>query len=148
MSRDLEPVAAHAPPTESSAPQDRPPPRNVQQAHQGSGDVPQTGPPCPSERDLPKSSELVSYPHPYSNKNRKIFYVDDVTTKYEEILKDRNIIQRMKNYVSQICINFPNNTMVFFPSFNYLRKFKKDFQYNTHIRLRKSNDGNNMKKLI
>ena len=78
---------------------------------------------------LPGSSELVSYPPPYSNNNRKIFYVDDVTTKYEEILKDNNIIQRMKNYVSQICIIFPNNTMVFFPSFNYLRIFKKDFKF-------------------
>ena len=78
---------------------------------------------------LPIKSELVTYPSPYSSRNRKIFYVNDVTTKYDEILKDRKIIQRIKEYVSQICTIFPNNTMVFFPSFNYLTRFKKDFQF-------------------
>jgi DNA excision repair protein ERCC-2 len=76
---------------------------------------------------LPQDSELVTYPSPYSNKNRKILYVDDVTTKYEEILKDKEIIDRMKLYISKICNVFPKNTMVFLPSFNYLSKFKRDF---------------------
>ena len=74
-------------------------------------------------------SELVSYPSPYSNENRKILYVSDVTTKYEEILKDKEIIERMKIYISKICTIFPKNTMVFFPSFNYLSKFKRDFNF-------------------
>lgn len=79
---------------------------------------------------LPNNSELVAYPSPYSNKNRKILYVDDVTTKYEEIIKDKEIISRMKSYVSEICKTFPNNTMVFFPSFNYLTKFRREFEFN------------------
>ena len=74
-------------------------------------------------------SELVSYPSPYSNENRKILYVSDVTTKYEEVLKDKEIIERMKFYISKICALFPKNTMVFFPSFNYLSKFKRDFNF-------------------
>jgi DNA excision repair protein ERCC-2 len=78
---------------------------------------------------LSTDSELVSYPSPYSNKNRKILYVNDVTTKYEEILKDKEIIERMKAYILKICNNFPKNTMVFFPSFNYLLNFKRDFNF-------------------
>ena len=74
---------------------------------------------------LSKDSELVSYPSPYSNENRKIFYVNDVTTKYEEISKDKEIFERMNYYITEICNNFPKNTMVFFPSFNYLSKFKR-----------------------
>lgn len=78
---------------------------------------------------LSNDSELVSYPSPYSSENRKILYVNDVTTKYEEVLKDKEIIERMKFYISKICTLFPKNTMVFFPSFNYLSKFKRDFNF-------------------
>ena len=78
---------------------------------------------------LPKDSELVAYPSPFSHTNRKILYVNDVTTKYDEILKDKEIMERMKFYISKICNNFPKNTMVFFPSFKYLSNFKRDFNF-------------------
>jgi len=84
---------------------------------------------------LPNNTELVTYPSPYSNKNRKILFVSDVTTKYEEISKDKEIIERLKFYISKICNSYPKNTIVFFPSHNYLSKFRRDFNFNDMNRL-------------
>lgn len=67
---------------------------------------------------LDKDSELVAYPSPFPEDNQKIFFVRDVTTKYNEILKNDKIIPRMSKYIEDICNSFPRNTMVFFPSYN------------------------------
>ena len=74
---------------------------------------------------LAEETELVSYPSPFSLKNRKILFANDVTTKYEEMLKDDRIIDRMTNYVADICNSFPKNTMVFFPSFSIMSNFRR-----------------------
>jgi DNA excision repair protein ERCC-2 len=75
---------------------------------------------------LSRETLLVSYPPPFSKDNRKILFVKDVTTKYDEVLKDEGIIQRMNNYILDICNNFPKNTMVFFPSYRTLSVFSKN----------------------
>jgi len=73
---------------------------------------------------LSDMTELVGYSSPFPKENRKIFFVSDVTTKYDEISKDEKIITRMQDHVSNICNTFPKNTMVFFPSFNVMSMFK------------------------
>ena len=78
---------------------------------------------------LSNKAELVSYPSPFTSKNRKIFYVKDVTTKFSEMIKDENIIDRMIGYVTGICNEFPRNTMVFFPSFNIMSMFKRSDEF-------------------
>ena len=75
---------------------------------------------------LNRETELVTYPSPFSLKNRKILYVDDVTTQYSEISKNSEIINKIKKHVVEICNAFPRNTMVFFPSFNVLHVFLKN----------------------
>lgn len=70
--------------------------------------------------------ELVSYPSPFPIENRRIFFVRDVTTKYDEIVKDKTIVTRMRHHVASICNTFPRNTMVFFPSFDILSTFLKE----------------------
>jgi DNA excision repair protein ERCC-2 len=72
-----------------------------------------------------EDTTLVNYPTTFPSKNRKIFYVNDVTTKYSELSKNKKIYQKMEQYVSSICKTFPLNTMVFFPSFNTLSQFRK-----------------------
>ena len=79
---------------------------------------------------LPENTELVAYPSPFPKENRKILYVSDVTTKYEEISKDKENIEKMRNYVTNICNTFNKNTMVFFPSFNVMSMFRNLNQYN------------------
>jgi len=75
---------------------------------------------------LSKKTVLVSYSSPFSKENRKILFVSDVTTKYDEIIKDNNIIKKMQDHISDICNTFPKNTVVFFPSFNTLSMFRKN----------------------
>jgi len=75
---------------------------------------------------LSEDTELVCYPSPFSKKNRKILFTSDVTTKYDEILKDDRVMDRMTNYVANICNIFPRNTMVFFPSFSVMSNFRRN----------------------
>ena len=75
---------------------------------------------------LSDSTELIGYPSPFPKENRKVLFVSDVTTKYDEINKDDKIISKMQNYVADVCNSFPKNTMVFFPSFNVMSIFKNE----------------------
>ena len=75
---------------------------------------------------LPLETRIASYPSPFPKENRKIFFVRDVTTRYDELMKDKTILPLMWDHVSGICNTFPKNTMVFFPSFNTLSMFKKN----------------------
>jgi len=77
-----------------------------------------------------QNTELVAYPSPFAIKNRKVLFVKDVTTKYDEILKDDQIITRMMKHVSGVCNSFPKNTMIFFPSFNIMSQFRNNDEIN------------------
>ncbi len=71
-----------------------------------------------------KETELVFYSSPFSKENRKIFFVKDVTTRYDEIARDKKIVPRMWQHITDICNTFPKNIMVCFPSFNTLSLFQ------------------------
>jgi DNA excision repair protein ERCC-2 len=75
---------------------------------------------------LSDKAELISYPSPFPKENRKILFVRDVTTKYDEVLKDDKIIERMIEHVTNVCNSFPKNTMVFFPSYNIMSMFRRN----------------------
>jgi len=75
---------------------------------------------------LPLETRLAVYPSPFPPENRKIFFVRDVTTRYDELMKDKTIMPQMWRHVSGICNTFKKNTMVFFPSFNTLSMFRKN----------------------
>jgi DNA excision repair protein ERCC-2 len=75
---------------------------------------------------LPLETRLAVYPSPFPPENRKIFFVRDVTTRYEDLTKDKTIIPQLWRYVSEICNRFPKNIMVIFPSFNTLSMFRKN----------------------
>ena len=72
---------------------------------------------------IKENTELVSYPPTFPTENRRIFYVRDVTTRYEEINTRDEIVNNIINHISKICNNFDRNTIVFFPSFDVLSKF-------------------------
>jgi DNA excision repair protein ERCC-2 len=78
---------------------------------------------------LSKETELIFYPSPFSKENRKIFFVKDVTTRYDEIARDKKIVPKIWQYITDICNSFPKNIMVCFPSFSTLSLFqnKKSF---------------------
>lgn len=73
---------------------------------------------------ISKETGMVFYPSPFPQENRRIFFVRDVTTRYDEIARDKKIILRMWRHITGICNAFPKNIMVFFPSFNTLSLFQ------------------------
>lgn len=75
---------------------------------------------------LSRHTELVSYPSPFPRENRLLLYTNDVTTKYSDMMKDPGIVHRMSTYITTLCNHFPQNTMVFFPSFNVMSMFRKN----------------------
>ncbi len=75
---------------------------------------------------LPSSSWLKAYPSPFPEENRQIFYVDDVTTKYEERESDEEMVQRLQNHVVTLCNVLDRNTIVFFPSYSFMDRFISD----------------------
>lgn len=83
---------------------------------------------------LPPTTTLVSFPSPFPKENRKIVYVNDVTTKYSELVRDETAMLRMWQYVSSICNTFPQNTMVCFPSFNTLSMFQRTTDFSSITR--------------
>ena len=72
---------------------------------------------------LSEDSELASFPPPFPKENRLVLYVEDVTTRYEDLAKDKNIISRMENHITGISGAFNRNTAFFFPSFRLLNDF-------------------------
>jgi DNA excision repair protein ERCC-2 len=78
---------------------------------------------------LPLETRCAIYPSPFPPENRKIFFVRDVTTRYDELIHDKTVIPQMWRHVSGICNKFPKNTIVFFPSFNTLSMFRKNGQF-------------------
>jgi len=79
---------------------------------------------------LKEDTELIAFPSPFSKDNRRVFFVSDVTTKYDEMARDETILSKMTNHVTDICNSFPKNTMVFFPSFNIMSMLKKNGDFN------------------
>lgn len=82
---------------------------------------------------LPSSTRMFSFPSPFPEKNRKIFFVDDVTTRYEEFSKDETIIKKLGMYIKDICNSFQKNIIVFFPSFELMKKINISLNKNLYV---------------
>jgi len=82
---------------------------------------------------LPSSTRMFSFQSPFPKENRKIFFVDDVTTRYEELSKDERIIKKLKGYIENICDAFQKNIIVFFPSFELMKKINIPLNKNLYV---------------
>ena len=75
---------------------------------------------------LPEDSAMRLFPSPFPPENRLILYAEDVTTKYEEMAMDEEVVPRMQNHVVTLCNAIERNTVVFFPSYSLMDRFLKD----------------------
>jgi len=75
---------------------------------------------------LPRNTVLRDFKSPFPSGNLLTLYADDVSTKYEEMSKDRGIILRMEDYVVGLCNATERNTAVFFPSYGLMDRFISD----------------------
>jgi DNA excision repair protein ERCC-2 len=75
---------------------------------------------------LPADSRMCMFPSPFPPKNRAVFHLDDVTTKYEEMIRDEEMVNRMEDHAVSLCNVMDRNTVVFFPSYQLMDRFIKD----------------------
>ena len=55
-----------------------------------------------------------------------MFYTENVTTKFEEMSQDEEIIPRMEETVVSLCNVVKKNTVIFFPSYSLMERFLTD----------------------
>ncbi|MCL2786118.1 MAG: DEAD/DEAH box helicase family protein [Methanomassiliicoccaceae archaeon] len=72
---------------------------------------------------LPLSAVKRTYPTPFPPENRSVIYVNDVTTKYED-LKRQGMTERIAKHITKLCDAVPKNTLVFFPSYGLMSKMR------------------------
>ncbi|MGD1060639.1 MAG: ATP-dependent DNA helicase [Methanomassiliicoccales archaeon] len=75
---------------------------------------------------LPKDSAMRTSPSPFPKENRLILYVEDVTTKFEEMAQDEEMIPRLERHAVSVCNAVERNTVVFFPSYSLMDRFVQD----------------------
>ncbi|MCK5310207.1 MAG: ATP-dependent DNA helicase [Thermoplasmata archaeon] len=72
---------------------------------------------------LPQDTDCLSLPSPFDKKNRLVIFTDDMTTKYDTLAQDEEMIPNMKKLICEIFDKYHRNTIIFFPSFSLLARF-------------------------
>ena len=75
---------------------------------------------------LPPETSMMNLPSPFPQDNRRVFYVDDVSTKFEELQTNPDMVRDIEDHVVKVCNGVQRNTVVFFPSFALLDRFVGD----------------------
>ena len=52
---------------------------------------------------LPTDGRMCIFPSPFPPENRKVLYLEDVTTKYEEMIRDEDMVARMEDHAVARC---------------------------------------------
>ncbi len=75
---------------------------------------------------LPFDSKMATFPSPFPRENRIVLYVSDVTTRFEDVVRDSNLIPKMGDYLVNLSKAFDKNTAIFFPSFRLMDLFLRN----------------------
>lgn len=70
-----------------------------------------------------QNSILASFPSPFPKEHKKVFYVQGISTKYEEM--NEITVDLFFENIAKICNSFKKNTAIFFPSYAILNRFLK-----------------------
>jgi len=92
-------------------------------------------------------AKTKKFPSPFPAENRKVLYVEGVTTKY---YMDDKMLDKIARKIAVICNEINKNILVFFPSYNILNRFlEKDVEINRKVYVEKRNERQEklMKKL-
>ena len=71
---------------------------------------------------LPRDARLEEIPSPFPPENRLVMYVDDVTTKHDDIERDDSMVERLGEYISELSSAIDRSTIVFYPSYALMEK--------------------------
>ena len=99
--------------------------------------------------DMPHTTVVRTFPSPFPKENRRVLYVDDVTTKYDVMSKDPEMVGRLEDYTTKIPNIVGRNTAVFFPSYSMMERFISDgvlrrLKGRTHVERRGMTQGDLM----
>ena len=77
------------------------------------------------ELGLEDSTKKI-FPSPFPKENLSMLYVDDVSTKYDDMNADPGIYERIRGHISNIIEGTHRNTAVFFPSYALMQRMISD----------------------
>ena len=80
---------------------------------------------------LPDTTRCRTYPSPFPPENRKVIYVEDVTTRQSDMKSDPGMQNRIERYIVRLCESVDKNTLVFFTSYNNMRAMRPYIE--THL---------------
>jgi len=72
---------------------------------------------------LPASTVTKIYPTPFPPENRSVIYLNNVTTKYEDLKRD-GTIEKIAEHIISLCGAVEKNTLVFFPSYVLMSRLR------------------------
>jgi DNA excision repair protein ERCC-2 len=71
---------------------------------------------------IPKDARLAEIPSPFPPENRLVLFVDDVTTKYEDIERDETMVGRLADHISRLVSGISRSAIVFYPSYAIMKR--------------------------
>ncbi len=71
---------------------------------------------------LPDETTLQVIPSPFPPGNRLVLYADDVTTRYEDMEREPEIIDRIARHITDLLGSCTKNTIIFYPSYAMMQK--------------------------
>jgi len=71
---------------------------------------------------LPKDARLADIPSPFPLENRLVLFVDDVTTRHDDIERDGRMIERIAERISELVSEIHRSTIVFYPSYALMQR--------------------------
>ena len=81
---------------------------------------------------LPDTTRFRTYPSPFPPENRKVVYVDGVTTRQADMRADPGMQNRIERYIVSLCESVEKNTLVFFTSYNNMRAMRPYIENHIH----------------
>jgi DNA excision repair protein ERCC-2 len=73
---------------------------------------------------LPSDTLARTYPSPFPPGNRSVVYVDDLTTKYDVMQRDKAMSTKIVRRIAALCNAVDRNTIVFFPSYRLMNNMR------------------------
>ncbi len=99
---------------------------------------------------LPESARLNTFPSPFPPENRRVVYVDGVTSRYQDLATDPEMLEKLKEQVRFLLDSCRRNTLFLFTSYSQLSSFldlKEDAQVPVHVEQRGMDQGELMRTL-
>ena len=79
---------------------------------------------------LPQSTVSRIYESPFPPENKAVIYVNELTTKYDEMKRDPGMMHRIEKMTVRLCNAVEKNTLVFFPSYGMMTKMRPYLEEN------------------